>query len=179
MGNKWEGGITITNFLDFCLSLALRAYPKSLRRCFIADPEVHLQYFREERWYDINRGKWEISGRGGSIDRNRDRDRDLSSRKYWRIDATITNFLDFCLSLALRAYPKSLRKKADLQKENSMWPGFSDSQKDKKPMSSLPIRCTFLVSILGHTSTKIIINKGCSLLFLSRDLNVSVYSGHG
>ena len=36
-----------------------------------------------------------------------------------------------------------------------------------------------LVSILGHTSTKIIINKGCSLLFLSRDLNVSVYSEPG
>jgi hypothetical protein len=35
----------------------------------------------------------------------------LSSRKYWRIDATITNFLDFYLSLALCAYPKSLRRR--------------------------------------------------------------------
>lgn len=43
------------------------------------------------------------------------------------------------------------RKKQSLQKTNSMSLGFSDSQKDnKKPMSSLPIKCTSGSEIERH-----------------------------
>jgi hypothetical protein len=58
------------------------------------------QYFREERWYDINRGKWEISGRGGSIDRNRDRDREVDIEEEEEYTGSKYMWLPFVIFLA-------------------------------------------------------------------------------
>jgi hypothetical protein len=57
------------------------------------------QYFREERWYDINRGKWEISGRR-SIDRNRDRDREVDIEEEEEYTGSKYMWLPFAILLA-------------------------------------------------------------------------------